>query len=383
MNPGKSVVAAVEAARDVQGSVGKAIELAGGLDLEGKKTVLIKPNVVFGLRPSTGVVTNPLVVEGTIKYLIGRGIKSGNITIGECSAMGYDTKKAFRLSGFSDMCSRHDVKTVEFFESGRSVTKEIKYQGRKIPIEIAEEVFESDLLINIPVIKTHFQSGVSMALKNMFGVVSWESRKALHKMGLANGIAYLNSVLPGYFTVGDATIGLQGKGPALLGEPGNWGLVFASRDPVAHDSAICGLFGLERPAHVRKAAELGLGSADIGKIKLVGEKADSIKRIAKPATPDISPIEGVSITDGDACSYCMNYVWTALLMLSKKQLKGRKKVQVLIGNLIKDCQINSDRRKVVCGDCALKYSSLTGNVVPGCPPKMDDILKALRKAMEE
>jgi len=371
-------VAAVKAEKGIVESVSRAIGLAGGIVLKGKRTVLIKPNAVFGLRPSTGTVTNPLVVDGVIKYLIGKGIKSDNITVGECSAMGYDTKKAFRISGLQDICNKYGVRT-SVFDDGYA-TRTFMFDGRKLEIEVAKEVFENDIIINVPVIKTHFQAGASMALKNMFGVVSWESRKTLHKIGLVNGIAYLNSVLPKYFTVGDATIGLHGKGPTLLGKPGNWNLIFASGDPVAHDVMVCSIFGLKIPDHVNKATQLHVGTDDTKRISLAGDALQKMK--IEPATPDVSPLRNVRIVDGDACSYCMNYVWTVLYRLSKEDAGKGKHADVLIGKLLDKCKLDAKTTRIVCGDCASMHAE-SGNFVPGCPPKMSEIEKMIRRVLKD
>jgi len=367
---------------EIFSSIERAINLAGGISLEGKETVLIKPNAVFGLKPSTGIVTNPEIIDGVIKYLLSKGIEPQKISLGDCSAMGYDTSKAFRFSGMTDVCKTHGVKIVEFFKKG-CIRKDISLKGTKLCIDIAREVFEADVLIGVPVIKTHFQSEVSMSLKNMFGTASWDSRKELHKMGLTDGIAYLNTLLPKYFTVGDATIGLQGNGPALLGKPGNWGLIFASTNPVAHDAMVCQLFGLDIPKHVKKAGELGLGMADTEKIELVGESRSSIRRKIERPGKDITPLKNVDIVDGDACSYCMNNLWTVLLKLSKEDLKSDKKIQVLIGNIIKECDINLHKQKVICGNCAIKYRHLSNNVIPGCPPETKKIILTLREILNK
>ena len=183
--------------------------------------------------------------------------------------------------------------------------------------------------------------------------------------------------------MGDATIGLEGEGPTLLGRPGNWGMVFACNDPVAHDASVCRLFGIDPQKHIIRASELGAGTADSGKIRIASQKGMPKIRI-RPATGRISPLKGAEIIDGDACSYCMNYVWTVLFRLSKKSPQAKRCVDVLIGNLIDDSKKGRGKRRILCGDCTLRFRGPQDRYVSGCPPPIRDIMNAIsEEAMKE
>ncbi len=99
----RAVVGACRAGDDVKGAVKRAIDLIGGI-MPGTRSVLIKPNAVFAIRPSSGVVTNPQVLEGVLEYLISVGISPERVTIGESCSMGFDTKMPFRKTGILEMC---------------------------------------------------------------------------------------------------------------------------------------------------------------------------------------------------------------------------------------------------------------------------------------
>ena len=376
----RAVVGACRAGDDVKGAVRKVLGLAGGIP-PGTGSVLIKPNAVFAIRPSSGVVTNPVVLDGLMECLMSAGIAPERITIGESGSMGFDTQKAFRKIGILEICERYGAKALDFHGSDH-VAKTFEIEGRRIQLDIAKAVFDADLVINVPVIKTHFQTGASMALKNMFGAVGFESRKLVHKFCLDEGLAYLNKALPRYMTVGDGTVGLEGFGPSILGKPGGFGLLFSGMDPVAHDATVCRLFGIDVPAHVRAAADIGIGISDPGRIDIAGESADGMRRRIKPAEGNFSPLKNVAAIDGDACAYCLYAVYLVLQRLSTQKVNTDKEIEVLFGRNIDESACDPKKEKMLCGDCTERFRKRYGNFLPGCPPRKSDIISLVRKLLE-
>ncbi|MBN2331235.1 MAG: DUF362 domain-containing protein [Candidatus Aenigmarchaeota archaeon] len=373
----KAVVAAASAGTDIPGAVDRVLKLIGGIGT-GAESALIKPNVVFAIRPSSGIVTNPLVIEGIMKHLISNGLDPGNIVVGESGSMGFDTGKAFRKTGTTELCRRYGAKTLDFYGKDM-VTKRVTIDGRDIRIDIAKAVFDADLVVNAPVIKTHFQTGISMAVKNMFGAVGFESRKTIHKYCLDEGLAHISKILPRHVTVGDATIGLQGFGPSIKGMPGKWGLVFASKDPVAHDSAICRLFGVDVPEHVKMAADIGAGVMDPASIEIIGEKQSMLSRKMKPPLGQFSPLDGVNAIDGGACAYCLYAVYLVLQRLATQGVKPKRRIDILFGRDIDESACDPKREKILCGDCTERFKEKYGNLISGCPPKKSEIIRVVRK----
>ena len=105
----------------------------------------------------------------------------------------------------------------------------------------------------------------------------------LSKGNINEAIANLHKILPKYLTLGDGTIGMQGNGPLQYGEPAFINMIFASKDPVAHDKVFQEMFLLRKADHVETAASLGIGSSDLREIVIVGEELDACKRELKPA----------------------------------------------------------------------------------------------------
>lgn len=355
----------------------RAIELIGGINFNPNDKIIIKPNIVLAKNPSTGIITNPSVVEGIIQYLLKEGSNRDNILILEGSLQDVDSKKAIKKSGYYDLCQRYGIKFKDLF-SGDFVTREITMNHEKLIVQISKDIMEADLIINVPVVKTHFQTGVSLGIKNMKGIINHPSRKNMHRGKLQEQIAYLNTALPKYITIADGSIGLEGMGPGALGTPANFGLIIAGKDPVAVDRIICELIGLKVPLHITKAAELGLGELDLDKIEIIGEEMEIVKRKFKAADDKISPHPDIELIDGKPCSGCLNSVWSLLYRL--KDISAEE-ISIAFGSQISEDMIGYGKI-VAIGDCALNAVKNLGREAEslrGCPPSIEEQEKFLKK----
>jgi len=137
----------------------------------------------------------------------------------------------------------------------------------------------------MPVLKTHLLFGISGALENMTRFITKESLAMLQSITLeiSENIVMINIMLPKYITVADGVVGMQGNGP-LNGEPAFLNYILASRDPVALDSVFAQLGMFTRiPKYLAIAEKVGIGTADISKIPVVGNEINAVARELKPA----------------------------------------------------------------------------------------------------
>jgi uncharacterized protein (DUF362 family) len=373
----RTLVAVSRVKYDVSGSVAKVLDLLGGVKVQKGQKVLIKPNLSFPANASSGVVTNPLVVEGVIEYLVRNGARSENILVGDSCAIGFDIDSILRKSGIGEVCERNGVEFLDLEECG-TVLREMEIFGEKFRVEFADEVFKRDLIVNVPVVKTHFQTGVSLALKNMKGCVKSHSKRFMHKFGLQKAIAYMNLLLPKYLTVADGTVGLEGFGPSVLGRPADLGLIFASNDPVALDLTVCRLTGLEPTEYMRLASRIGVGNGDPDGVSVVGEEYQAIMRRLEQPTQEFSPTRRIRVIDGKGCSGCSNNLWVALSRLPKDT--GSLEAEVVFGSIFDPDRLDSLKLKFAVGDCAIarmRKRGLEGRWISGCPPGTEMILRGL------
>ena len=88
--------------KEIDASVRKAIELAGGLTdiISRGDTVLIKPNVIWPSHPDTGTTTDPRVCKSIVNMVKEIGAKP---IIAESSGVGADTEEAFKVAGYDKL----------------------------------------------------------------------------------------------------------------------------------------------------------------------------------------------------------------------------------------------------------------------------------------
>ncbi len=275
----ENAVSIIKIKYDVYEAVKEAIELISGIKVSKDSKIIIKPNIFASAYSYQALTTNPKTIKAIIEYLIEKGVTKENITIAEQVQFG-EAEKAFAKSGFSSLAKEFGVKLLDL-----SKTEFIEKEDSEIKLEISKEFFNKDIIINVPVMKTHLLLGISGALENMSRIVSKKSYKELEKNlpKAIKAIAILNKLIPKYLTIGDATIGMQGNGPAQYGEPAFLNMILASKDPVALDKIFQEIGLLRKVEHIETASKLGIGSADLVDIEVVGENLDACRRELKPA----------------------------------------------------------------------------------------------------
>jgi len=135
--------------------------------------------------------------------------------------------------------------------------------------EVYTEVLTADVLIDVPVAKHHNLARLSLAGKNLLGVVL---RPSLMHANLGQRTADLVSLVRPSLTVVDAVRTLMTRGPTggNLGDVRMTNTVIASHDIVAADAYAATLFDLTGPdiAYVKMAADMGLGTLDLGSVEI-------------------------------------------------------------------------------------------------------------------
>ena len=144
-------------------------------------------------------------------------------------------------------------------------------------------VLETDLVVSMPKLKTHHWAGVTLSLKNMFGIVpgsvyGWP-KNVLHWHGIGNSILDINAALGvPRFNIVDGIVGMEGNGP-IQGEPRRSGVLVLGRDPVAVDATASRLMGLDprRVGYLQEASRF-LGNLEPERIRQVGEDPVPLRR---------------------------------------------------------------------------------------------------------
>ena len=375
----KSVVSVVRAGEDVEKAVREAIRIAGGLEglIGPKSKVLIKPNICSRDRSGTGKVTDARVTEAVTRIVLER--KPLRVVIGEGSSVGFDfpdlqdTMMALEESGTKAVAEKLGVPVVDL---NRNSHGEVEIPGALVmkKVKIARTVLESDMIISIPVMKTHIRSAVTLGLKNMKGVMPGGEKRKTHQLDLELAIADLNSVVKPHFTVVDGIVGMEGlwEYPEDCVRPG---LVGASRDPVALDSVFARIMGVEvqEVMHLQYCQDKKLGFADPERIEVLGVPIADARRPFRPAFEVVkSRYPGLSVLAEKACTGCVNeFISTLIYIRLAQQVDRLDGLTVVLGEAP---EALSAEKAVVIGKCARKLEG-PFPFVPGCPPGADEITR--------
>jgi len=243
----------------------------GGLGkfVKSNDKVFIKPNLCAPKSYETGTTTNPYLIERLIKLL--RDITS-NIQMGDgpIPAFGKLTPAAYPL--IYNIAKKYDIDVVDLNYTDKKMVK---------TFAVAKPVLEADVIINMPVLKTHVRAGITGSLKNMMGVVPLRLKHEMHKSGLDRRIVDLSDTIKPHLNIVDAIICQEGEGPTN-GTPKELGLVIAGDNQVAVDGLCCKIMGINPRSilHLKLAEKEKVGS--IRNTEYIGFKPEFVSRFKMP-----------------------------------------------------------------------------------------------------
>jgi uncharacterized protein (DUF362 family) len=241
--------------------------------LAGWDKVLIKVNFITDKTWDTGATTDPIVVEAIIKKLEDLPIK---VYVVESDATITSADRAFEKTGMKDMCERNGVECLNLRYEKDKVELTIPNGEALKSITVPHIVTES-AIISAAKLKTHVNTGVTLGMKNMFGLLPEKFKGKYHLKGISKVIVDVNTVLKPALTVIDGFVGMEGSGP-IDGTPVQMNLIIAGTDTVAADATACRVMGIDphEIKHIRRAYEKGLGNID--DVQVMGEKLDAATR---------------------------------------------------------------------------------------------------------
>lgn len=243
-------------------AVKDAVQLAGGLDVQG--TVLIKPNLSCAKPSGSGLVTNADVVVALVEIVAAQGARP---LVGDLPILGWDPKTVFDASGIRAI-EAAGGELVDWSASHIEISLPGAKTLKRVPI--ARPALEVDAIVNVPVLKHHFLTHLSGAMKNLFGLVQPEFRPRVHVLGLDEPLVDLYEFLRPRIALNvmDATSIAQSVrpagpyyGPSEAQSAYAASMVLASRDAVALDAVAARVIGIEPDdvEMVRIAARRGAG----------------------------------------------------------------------------------------------------------------------------
>ncbi|MBC8611538.1 DUF362 domain-containing protein [Massilimaliae timonensis] len=237
--------------------------------------VLIKPNLLMKRRPEEFTTTHPSLVEAVICYLKEAGIH--NITVAD-SPGGLYTAQALKgiydVSGMTEVCQRQQV-NLNFTTDSREVRREENKLVKSFPL--IQPVCEADFIIDIAKLKTHAMTGLSGAVKNLFGCIPGLTKPEFHwrfpeKELFGDMLIDLcETVRPGFALV-DGVHAMEGDGPSG-GDKRELHMIAASDHLYDLDLFLCHVIGADpqKICMVKSAIDRRLCCGDLQKLDIIGD----------------------------------------------------------------------------------------------------------------
>ncbi len=246
---------------DLDKDIGEILEFFNFTVNEGEK-VLLKPNLVAPRDSNSGATTDIKILEFLIKEI---KESAGIPIIGE--GVGYEfSSKTFEILGIDPLVKRYEIEFVNFRDCGyRNIQTDEKIFKQ---IRLPEILFEVDKVINLPKLKTHMLTKLSISIKNLMGFLPLEERRKAHVFGLSKTIVELAKILPTDLTIIDSLTVMHGKGPAF-GDKLDLNLLIAGQNNFCLDEFCCKLLNVDTDnlGFLNEARRNGL----IPKYDVVGE----------------------------------------------------------------------------------------------------------------
>jgi len=273
--------------------------------------VVVKPNMLLPAAPDKAIVTHPDIVRIVAEYLLDKGAA---VQVSDSPAVG-NFHKVVRQSGYFKALNDLDV---DLKPLKGSVQVDI---GEPFgTIDIARDIAEADMVINLAKLKSHVHMMLTLGVKNMFGTIvglrkpEWHLRTGVDRARFAQLLVQIYQAVRPAYTIVDGITALEGQGPGRSGSPRELGLLIGGANAHAVDKTICTVLGLD-PGELltsQLADQLGFFDGDVhvdGDIHIVDDfhfpelsslslGSDSLNRFMR------SHVIQKPVVDNDKCKLC-------------------------------------------------------------------------------
>jgi uncharacterized protein (DUF362 family) len=265
---------------DIAGVLATGIRELGVVpeELKGKR-ILLKPNLVETASGAPHINTHPLVLRGAIEAFLRLG--AATVMVAEGPGHRRDTLAVYEESGLATVLTEdhipfHDLNYITGYQLANAGR-----QSRLKTLTFPALFQEVDWIVSVAKMKTHHWAGVTLSMKNLFGVMpgiyyGWP-KNVLHHAGIENSILDITATLKPHFAIVDGIVGMEGDGP-ILGDPKRAGVLVMGRNLAAVDATCCRIMGID-PYQVKylERADNWLGPISEKAIEQRGETIAAVR----------------------------------------------------------------------------------------------------------
>jgi uncharacterized protein (DUF362 family) len=201
------------------------------------KTVLLKPNLVEPSREAPEINTHPRVVRATAEVF--RSWGAANVFVAEGPGHCRDAQLVLDHSGLNDVLEQSRLEFVDLNHDDVSFVPN-RFGATSLPeLALPATLKRADLIVSLPKLKTHHWAGVTLSLKNFFGVMpgvvyGWP-KNVLHHAGIGRSILDIAAAVRPHLAIVDGIVGMEGDGP-IMGTPRHSGVLVMGTNLPAVDA---------------------------------------------------------------------------------------------------------------------------------------------------
>lgn len=358
------------------------------------KTVLVKPNYV---RPSAhnpfAIVTDERVIVALVRLLKDAG--AARVWIGDNPGWGLPLKKALAQTEQVRERLEEAGATIRYFDSEPRVQLDNPRATLFDPVTVPQCLVDADVYINLPKMKTHMLTLVTLGVKNQYGLILDEERMSFHRNDISIKLVDIMRVVRPDLTIVDGIMAVQGQAPLSGAVVDDMNTLVAGTDMLAVDATTCRLMSIDpmEVSMLRLARAEGLGVAEEQAIEVRGQGVEELRRpFKRPVLSSIAAYPQVRVVEGGACNGCLSALRHALDKLHIEGLfRDRVVEHVYVGKPMPDrrnlCQ--KEGAMWCFGNCAVELVhdyreyGRVARFIPGCPPHILDFYLAYKQAREE
>lgn len=243
------------------------------------RRVLLKPNLVETFPEAMHINTHPLVVRGAVEAFLAWG--ASRVVVAEGPGHITDTLRVLDESGMGEVLWEDRIPFLDLnYAQGYRVANAggcSRLQSLTLPVCLKE----IDLIVSMAKLKTHHWAGVTLSMKNLFGLMpgsfyGWP-KNWLHWAGINECIVDITATVKPHFAIVDGIVGMEGDGP-IMGDPKFAGVLVMGRNLPAVDATCTRLMGIDPHRVVSLSlAEGWLGPIREANIRQVGEPLQAVR----------------------------------------------------------------------------------------------------------
>src|SRR5258706_10296152 len=229
----------------VEEAAHRLISQTGGMAsvVKGAKIAILKPNFVAGRSAGTGSTTSFALLKAVAEEVRACGAEP---VLCETPGTEFDREATYTILGVEQFCAENGIRILRVDpEGGEQDWMELRPEGAKRLRRFrVPRILSEARLINLPVLKTHVVSTMTLGMKNPMGILPRPDRRSMHTFGIDQCIVDMNRGIKPDLTIVDGSVGQDGEGP-LYGDKADLQVLVAGRDSLAIDLVCCQLVGVK------------------------------------------------------------------------------------------------------------------------------------------